>query len=525
MLVIFFVNIFCFLSSAQSPYVLTYEDVDLQDGILEEFRYSGEGNDPEWVVIPDDMNVTEITFFGFHDKEKYGGGTLKRVTLPSTLRRISDGAFANCKLEYVDFNEQLEFIGYQAFARNKLQSVLLPEKLSVCCNCAFSGNPIVEIRWPTVPISRISGFDYILTLRNVEIPANVKSIGSGAFGGTPLESLHFNEGLDSICANAFLYSQSYGTKVDFSLFNQLDFPNSLSYIGPGAFAGQVNLSEINFGNSLRKIDRAAFRGCGKLQGVLLPESLDSLGNLAFSECSNLTSIVFNDNLKFIGNYAFDNCKNLSNYRLPEYLSYLGEYAFSRTLIDDLYIPGSLKKVRHHTFSYCSYTPSATITFADGIEEICDSAFYRIVRITEDSDFSDSVSVVFPNTLKRIGNSAFEMVWVKQTRLPERDSNGNRLRWDAYLKGVLDESDVKYIGGFMRTGFQRAALYEYVASVVDDEPVASMQTLKKERVKVRIIDIYGRPVPSHYASTSNLPYGLYVRIADDGSAALIIGGKR
>ena len=103
MLVIFFVNIFCFLSSAQSPYVLTYEDVDLQDGILEEFRYSGEGNDPEWVVIPDDMNVTEITFFGFHDKEKYGGGTLKRVTLPSTLRRISDGAFANCKLEYVDF--------------------------------------------------------------------------------------------------------------------------------------------------------------------------------------------------------------------------------------------------------------------------------------------------------------------------------------------------------------------------------------------------------------------------------------
>lgn len=104
-------------------------------------------------------------------------------------------------------------------------------------------------------------------------------------------------------------------------------------------------------------------------------------------------------------------------------------------------------------------PDGRVSFSEGIEEIADSAFYRFVTITEDSRFTDSVTISLPHTLRRIGRSAFEMVWLRQANLPQVDEQGRRLVWNAYLNGVLEKPDVKTIGIYMRTGFQRA----YVAS--------------------------------------------------------------
>ncbi|MGN0029580.1 MAG: hypothetical protein ACI35Q_07645 [Marinilabiliaceae bacterium] len=77
------------------------------------------------------------------------------------------------------------------------------------------------------------------------------------------------------------------------------------------------------------------------------------------------------------------------------LADLGREAFRGTCISNLLIPASLKVVPVLSFSYCSYAPDASVSFAVGIEEIADSAFYGFVTITEDSRFTDSVTISLP----------------------------------------------------------------------------------------------------------------------------------
>ncbi|MGN0029579.1 MAG: hypothetical protein ACI35Q_07640 [Marinilabiliaceae bacterium] len=48
-----------------SPCVATAAELDIEEGgVLYSFKYSGEGDDPAWVVIPDEFGIAEISHFG-----------------------------------------------------------------------------------------------------------------------------------------------------------------------------------------------------------------------------------------------------------------------------------------------------------------------------------------------------------------------------------------------------------------------------------------------------------------------------
>lgn len=458
---------------AVTPYVATAEDLEIEDGVLNDFIYSGEGDDPEWVVIPEDLGIVEIADFGFHKDKREKKATLKRVSLPHSVKRIGPDAFSFCRLTQVDLNPEIEFIGYCAFQDNKLVEVSLPPSLKQCGLNAFTCGSLTKINWhesPNCPIDVLSGFACDTNLRYIEIPSYVKALGYDAFRNVCPDSIKLNEGLDSISGAFFNDRLSY----DGSKLKKVEFPNSLRYIDHVAFAANTALESIKFGEGLTMIGYGCFTYNISLQSVAFPENLTYIGTRAFKDCIKLRSVAFNSKLTEIGYQAFRHCPELYDYRLPDGLEKLGVEAFRGTAIADLRIPGGIKVVPKQCFSYCTYKKGAKITFAEGVEEIADSAFYNYVRITESSTFTDSVTLSLPSTLRRIGNSAFEMVWVRQTPLPQVDENGGRLKWQAYLRGELEVDDVKYIGGYMATGFQRAGLYEYIAKPrEDDDP----QTLK------------------------------------------------
>lgn len=89
------------------------------------------------------------------------------------------------------------------------------------------------------------------SLAQFVLPAEVKSIASGAFWNSHIESLVLNEGLESIELQAFSGSQKLASVV---------FPASLKEIGGHAFEDCVALTEIDLSKTaLQEISSDAFR--------------------------------------------------------------------------------------------------------------------------------------------------------------------------------------------------------------------------------------------------------------------------
>ncbi len=183
------------------------------------------------------------------------GQNYTSVKIPSTVKRIEDGAFENCtSLTSVIFeeNSQLEYIGARAFAGcTALTSIVLPNSLQWIGTEAFAGT----------------------ALTTVTLYANVNFIGDAAFGNIEsLTSINVvnNPLFCSIEGN--LYGKS-GSKVNcmyqYTIGNTattFNVPADVVTIMPYAFSGANNLQSVNLQN-VTQIKKGAFAGCVNLNTV------------------------------------------------------------------------------------------------------------------------------------------------------------------------------------------------------------------------------------------------------------------
>ena len=128
------------------------------------------------------------------------------------------------------------------------------------------------------------------SLTQVVLPAEVKTIASGAFRGSHIESL---VGI-VIELQAFSGSQKLASVA---------FPASLKEIGGHAFEDCVALTEVDLSKTaLQEISSDAFRETG-LKKVTLPASLKKIGSQAFLG-THLEEVVFSAELQEIDDEAF-----------------------------------------------------------------------------------------------------------------------------------------------------------------------------------------------------------------------------
>ena len=150
-------------------------------------------------------------------------------------------------------------------------------------------------------------------------------------------------------------------------------PNSLTFIGSGAFQNCKELGNVSFGNPKTWISPTSFEGTkwfeqitedfvvlnGQLlkyngnennlkipegvahishqafydnkniETVICPSSLQGVWTYAFANCVNLKNVVFNNGLKHICIGAFEDCANLMQVELPKSLKEIGAMAFDR----------------------------------------------------------------------------------------------------------------------------------------------------------------------------------------------------
>ncbi len=304
-------------------------------------------------------------------------------------------------------------------SRVYIKHVVFPEGMTSVYGRAFSGCPALES--VTLPDSVVSigkkAFQSCIGIKEVHCGKGLKSIGDSAFiHCSSLERLELNDGLEYIGFYAFMQ--------DTSLQGTIAFPESLKYIGIGAFSvysskarnltaiwnarnckqieGQKGwsaplycISKIVFGEQVVSIpDQLCY--ATYCDTIILPESVDSIGYQAFGSNHELKYVKMPSSLTYIGQGAFYHCEQLSSIRIPEGVSVLPINAFVYCQkLADVVLPSTLDTIQSSAFSQCLALPH--ITLPSGVKFLDDNAFWGCSALQD---------INFPEGLKSVGKSAF-----------------------------------------------------------------------------------------------------------------------
>ncbi len=280
------------------------------------------------IVIPKNMaSVPERAFYGCTSLKKvtlspltklikrrafYGCESLKTITLRKKIYAIGDGAFEGSGLKKIKLNAKLQYIGNGAFKGTRVKKVKLPGKVS------YIGNRV---------------FKDCERLVSISIPASVKGLNPGAFGGClSLKSITVSSGNKN-------YSSANGVLFDKNKTMLLQYPmnkTSRSYSVPG---------------SVSVIRSSAFEGNDHLMNLSVGAA--SIHNHAFAEMKNLKSVTIRSGVRTIAASVFEGDSRLTTVNMASTVTSIGSRAFADTKIKSIMIPSGLTKLADDVFSGCN----------------------------------------------------------------------------------------------------------------------------------------------------------------------------
>lgn len=253
------------------------------------------------------------------------------------------------------------------------------------------------VEYPVVVIGR-KAFEYA-TATEIILPETVEKISSEAFWKCEnLAKTNFPDGIKVIEPHTY----------NGCAFTEIKIPDSVVFIGDGAFANCHNAAEIVVPSSVKVIGSHAFFNIFYATSVTLNEGLEKIGTYAFANSSQ--TISFGDH---------ENAPMAYTLTLPSTVNELGAYAFEYSGISgEIVIPDKITKVSEGLFNDCRLLTS--VVMHDGITEIetfafagcfyLDSApFPSNLEIIGDYAFQATgmVSVTFPSSLTHLGRGAYQ----------------------------------------------------------------------------------------------------------------------
>lgn len=244
----------------------------------------------------------------------YDGANCKgEVVIPDGIRTIQDAAFALCdSITAVTIPDSVITIGREAFYQcANLENISIPKNVTEIGSDAFyhtawlakkqEENPLVIVNEIVIDGTRCSD--------ELVIPDGIKKIAPKAFydgdDSTLVTKVTLPEGLISIGADAFSCCTSLkeinipdtvtsiGSYAFFeSGIEKITIPGSVEIIEYNVFRDCFSLTEAAIGNGVKEIEPSAFYGCTDLTEFVVPESVTRIGNMAFAHCNDLEHITF-----------------------------------------------------------------------------------------------------------------------------------------------------------------------------------------------------------------------------------------
>ncbi len=222
---------------------------------------------------------------------------LTSVSIPATVTAIGSGAFADCTaLTSITVNAANE--------KYKVANYLLYEisSNSVLCVPAGRSSATISGRAKTDPCAF---WGCKMTALNID--ATLTKLGNDSFdevfyGCTALKKINVDAGNTQYASddNGILYNKAK-TKILYcpqAIDGECDIPATVTSVDDRTFAGRINLSVIRFAQDgvTASIGERAFANCTALEEVKLGEAVTVVGSGAFSGCSDLQLVFFNGGL-------------------------------------------------------------------------------------------------------------------------------------------------------------------------------------------------------------------------------------
>ncbi len=98
--------------------------------------------------------------------------------------------------------------------------------------------------------------------------------------------------------------------ISISSITEVEIPEGVIKIGPGAFAHFEYLTTITIPEGVTEISEQAFYCCSGLTAISLPDTLTKVGDCAFQGCYNLADMTIPESVTTIGFLAFTDCRRL-----------------------------------------------------------------------------------------------------------------------------------------------------------------------------------------------------------------------
>ena len=359
---------------------------------------------------------------------------------------IEHGAFANCDLESVTFNDDVIFLDKEAFtSATVLNFAKVPQKLSRNFVGSYTEAHIpsgTESQFANLGLSREKLFEEggeLLTLSiKMEKPGTILS-------HLPADKL---SNIGSLTIIGFLYETDIQILSQLRSMTYLDISKTyttyspdylkrrreqqeyqaamLKLLGKAATAdyidGNMAPSDYFFTQALVKIaseepiDEAepgcilpdeAFKGLRKLETIKLPLRLSSMGNKVLRSCTNLKHVEMPPHLQSIGTGSFGVCRNLENIIIPSSLKSIGD----KGLEADPYGPDphvctfDFSGVKTLDFSQCVFEKDDWLDCLRECNNLQSVRLPQNIKWVSNLSISPNVDYYFPVTLK-----AFLQFW-------------------------------------------------------------------------------------------------------------------
>lgn len=382
---------------------------------------------------------------------------VKKAVIPPFVKKIAQLAFACCnQLTEVECSRdsELKIIGSKAFNGSSIKKLIIPSTVEVLeeewCNEADSLSNIIILPCEKENImcyqdEFIFGkldintdiFDILYfasrDIQSATIPSFIRIIGSNAFDGCKLQTIHFSDDSELVSIGKYAFQNSKLTSIS--------IPYRVTKIEMCTFVECHALKHIDMpvNSELREFGESSLYW-SSIKSLFIPSKVEKLKLDWCDNTAYLTDISVSPNNKYfmcldnkfiigksdqsssvydilvlvrrdiqapiipsfikrIGSCAFNFCDQLETVIFTEdsNLEVISENAFSCSSIKRIKFPSKLKEIEYRAFDECSDLKIVEFEENCQLNTIGCSAFHS-VPIT---------SFIFPSHLRKIGDLAFD----------------------------------------------------------------------------------------------------------------------